>query len=166
MRAARILSVLVGTAAVGFVLTAAAIDSFRISQLYSNQDGTRQFVELTETAARDSEQDDFANLVLAVTNGRGERKTFTFPANLPTTATANRHVLIATRYVELFGDHTEVVPDFVIPDRFLPTDGGTIELGTIDRWTYGPLPRGGSESLARSGVATRAVATSLSGAAG
>ncbi len=42
-----------------------------------------------------------------------------------------------------------------MPERFLPTDGGTIDLNGQDPWTFDALPTDGSTKLLRSGETTR-----------
>jgi hypothetical protein len=114
-----------------------AVDSFRIRDLYSSQDGDFQYIELEEVAGKDG-QDQFAGLTLTVTNRAGVVKTFVFPANLPSTGTANKHVLIMSQ------GHAQALPnyDFITPNQFLPTDGGTIDFAGIDRRTFPPNPYG------------------------
>ena len=120
------------------VASAGTVDSFRIRQLYSNQDGDYQFIELEEIGGRNDENQ-FAELTLSVADSRGVTKTYVFPANLPSAATANKHVLIVSSTHAVAGANH----DFIMPDRFLPTGGGTIDFAGIDRWTFGALPRGG-----------------------
>src|SRR5206468_7591569 len=80
------------------VVPADAVDSFRIRQLYSNQTGYSQFIELEETTGNNG-QGDFAGTTLKVTNHAGVTKTFVFPHNLADTNTAGRHVTIASQYL-------------------------------------------------------------------
>jgi hypothetical protein len=55
-------------------------------------------------------------------------------------------------------------PDYFMPDRFLPTDGGTIDLNGQDPWTFDALPTDGSTMLLHSGET--ALATGRSRALG
>ena len=73
----------------------ASFHTFQIDQVYSNADGTVQYVMLHETAGMDG-QSSLAGLTLTSTHA-GVVKTMTFPNNLPGGATAGRRVLIATR---------------------------------------------------------------------
>ena len=139
------------------VTPAAAADSFRIRQLYSNQTGYNQFIELEEAAGNNG-QEQFAGMTLKVTNHAGVTKTFVFPSNLADTNTARRRVTIASqdladtlRFPECIGPCPSIVVDYVAPDLFLPTDGGTIELEADTPWTFGPLPADGIHSLLRTG---------------
>ena len=122
------------------VAPAYCVDSFKVRQLYSNQDGNWQFVELEEISGSDG-QDQFQGLTLSVTNRYGVTKTFTFPANLPTAKTAGAHVTIVSQELARVANYfPPFVPDFVMPNQFLPTDGGTIDFDGIDRWTFEGLP--------------------------
>src|SRR3981081_1286802 len=62
--------------------SAVTASSFVIRQLYSNQDGNWQFVELEEATGKNG-QDQFAGSTLSVTNRHGVTKTFTVAGNLP-----------------------------------------------------------------------------------
>ena len=76
-------------------LALAQAPSFAIDQLYSNADGSVQFMVLRETQGQDG-QTAFAGLTLRST-GAGVPKNYTFPRNLPSAATANARVLVGTR---------------------------------------------------------------------
>ena len=67
--------------------------TFRISQVYSNLDGSIQFVELTEMAGLNG-QHAFAGLSLTVTSN-GIEKQFVFPHDLPTNQTAHLSIVVA-----------------------------------------------------------------------
>src|SRR5437660_3860357 len=93
-------SIVTGAAACLAILAAvlppasiAAVDLFRIRQLYSSQDGAYQYIELEETGGKNDE-DQFVGLTLTVTSARGVTKTFVFPTNLPNGLTAGKHVLL------------------------------------------------------------------------
>ncbi len=55
-----------------------------------------------------------------------------------------------------FGPAPPLPPDYVMPVRFLPTDGGTIDLDGRDPWTFAALPTDGSTALLRSGATASA----------
>lgn len=127
---------------------AAIFHNYDINELYSNADGSIQFVELSngningEIFSADQE--------LNVTQG-GVSHSFTFPDNLPSSATANTTILLAT---QAFADLGLVTPDFILPAGFLFIDGGTIALGTptFDSITYTTLPTSGALSMNRNGT--------------
>lgn len=150
---------------------AAAVDSYRIGQLYSNQSGYSQFIELVEVAGQDG-QDQLTGLTLKVTNRAGAVKTFVFTHDLPNPNTANRHVTIASQglaYDLQFPECTSPCPafgvtvDYVMPDLFLPTDGGKLELAAGDAWTFDALPTDGAHGLLRSGAIETATASTFAG---
>jgi hypothetical protein len=100
----------------------AAFHLFRIAEVYSNADGTLQYVVLREASGSNGENFWMGNQ-LETTNAAGVKKALTFPANLPSSATASRSVLIATAGVAALG----IAADYTIPDRFVPTDGGKLQ---------------------------------------
>ena len=87
----------------------AAFHLFRIEQLYSNADGTVQFIVLVESTGSNGEHL-WAGQPLTSTHA-GVTKTFAFPANLPSAITAGRHVLVATQGFAALG---LVTPDYVV----------------------------------------------------
>src|SRR3954470_20435013 len=75
-------------------LAIASFHTFQIDQIYSNADGTVQFVVLHEAFGSPSEQF-LQGHQLTVTKA-GITKTITFDHNLAMVSTAGRYVLIAT----------------------------------------------------------------------
>jgi len=131
-------TVAIPAAAATPLVSSAAVDSFRIRQLYSSQDGDYQFIELEEVAGKSGENQ-FAGLNLTVVDRHGAMKTFTFPNDLSNASTANKHVLVmSATHAAAGASH-----DFVMPDRFLPTDGGTLDFAGIDHWTFQAISNGG-----------------------
>ena len=97
-----------------------------IDQLYSNADGgcsSSCFAKRRAWTARTCSPDKRSS------PRSGSIKTFTFDHDLPGAATANRRVLIATPgFAALL-----IAPDYVMPARFLPTDGGTVDYAGVDQ---------------------------------
>jgi hypothetical protein len=117
---------------------------WRFNEIFSNVDGTVQFIELKESGGSPGEHWLDGKWVLAV----GAANQFTFPADI-TGDTSNRHLLLATAaFAALPG---APAPDYIIADGFLPTDGDTLEYWAYVEatWTYGPveLPIDGVLSL-------------------
>jgi hypothetical protein len=137
----------------------AAFHLFRIDQIYSNADGTVQFVVMREVGGFDGENF-WQNSAFTSTHA-GTTKVFTFPSNLPSGATAGRRVLIATQGFAALG---LVTPNYVIPNGFLPTDGGTINYAGVDQVTYAALPTDGVHAIDRNGMEIQNVATNFAGA--
>ena len=127
----------------------ASYHTFEIVELYSNADGTIQFVLLHEYAGFNGENL-LAGHALTATHG-ANTKLFIFPNDLPSTNTAGRYVLIATQgYVDAaasFAEFAFVMPDYVVQNQFLPTDGGVVNYAGVDNVTYGPLPSDGQLAL-------------------
>lgn len=138
---------------------AATFQTFAIEALYSNADGSAQYVVLHETAGQDGGEQ-WAGRALTMTHG-ATVKTFAFPADLPATATAGRRVLVATKGVVALG---LVAPDYTMPDRFLDTAGGTLDFAGADAVAYGALPTDGATAVDRNGAPITSVATDFAGA--
>jgi hypothetical protein len=137
----------------------AAAATFQIETIYSNADGAAQYVVLRETAGLNGQQA-LSGGGLAV-NHAGYTKLFTFLTDLPSSATANRRVLIASQGLAALGI---IVPDYVFPDRFLATDGATVNLSGVDQVTYASLPTDGVHAIDRTGAPVPNVATNFAGA--
>src|SRR5438046_3081190 len=118
-----------------------------IDELYSNADGSVQYVVLHEAQGTNG-----ANLLtghtLSATHA-GVTKVFTFPTDLPSATTANSRVLIGSNG---FAALRAIAPDYQMPDRFLPTDGGTVNYAGVDQIAYATLPVDGNNALHRSGT--------------
>ena len=135
-----------------------AFATFAIESLYSNADGSLQFVVLREKAGQ-AGQDQWAGRALTMTRP-GIARTLTFPVNLAAAATAGKRVLVATAGVASLG---LVAPDYLIPDRFLAADGGTLDFAGVDQVTYAALPTDGVNALDRNGAVIAATATDFAG---
>jgi uncharacterized protein DUF5648 len=135
----------------------AADPSFQISEVFSNADGTVQFVQLREASGLNG-QHALAGKTLTVTQGARTRA-FVIPADLPHAQTANHAVLLATAgYLQVPGAYPEfkaVVPDYVMPNQFLSAEGGTLDFAGVDAFTYPALPRDGFSAVYRTGNAIR-----------
>lgn len=146
---------------VGIPLPGASVaPTFQITQVFSNADGSVQFIELTETAGLD-DQNRFAGLTLSSTHN-GVTKTFTFPSDLPFTATAHARIVVAATPDDYNGpiirsavfsvgtaEVTWLRPNFVVPARFLATEGGMLQFADADLVAYRRLPTDGVLALYR-----------------
>jgi hypothetical protein len=117
--------------------TAAASSPYRITALFSDQAGVYQYILLQSLGPTSGS---VFGLTLAVTSRTGVVRQFTFPSY---PSQSNSPLCIATH-------SAWPILDFIVPDQFLPTDGGTISLVGVDSWTFGPLPTDGHSSLQRS----------------
>jgi len=124
----------------------ASFHTFKVNQIYSNADGTIQYVVLKEFSGANS-QNFFAGH--ALTSVGTSTKTFSIPTNLPTSQTANAFVLLATQG---FANLKLNTPDYIIPAGFVPTAGGSINFADVDTVTFSKLPSDGVSAIDRTGA--------------
>jgi len=134
------------TAAVA-VPVGASFHTFQINEIYSNTDGSIQYVELKEGFGANGQQF-LAGHSIAASQGASTH-TFVFPADLPSAITANKSFLIATPGFAALGI---VAPDYIMPAGFLFVGGGTVDYAGVDILTSGTLPTDGVTSLNRDGT--------------
>ena len=124
-------------------------------EIYTNSDGTLQFIEM----ASDSESQQFlGGFTITIKQGATILNTFTFSTDLalnsplaghPNTAstTLNQTMLIATaNFTSLFG----IVPDYILPAGFLTTGVGktlNFNIGPVETVNLDTLPTNGIMSL-------------------
>ena len=126
-----------------------------ISEVFTNADGSIQFIEFFTASAG---QQFLNNFTLTEMNGANTLNTFTFPNDLqlnsplaghPNTAstTANQTFLVATANFEsLFG----IVPDYIIPAGFLTSGAGNVldfNVSPLESLSLSNLPTDGFQSL-------------------
>jgi hypothetical protein len=114
----------------------ATFHTYQIDELFSNADGTVQFIVLHEVFGANG-QNFLGGHTLTSTSG-GAMTTYVFPNDLPggvsdgygmsLAPTAFTRVLIAT---QSFAALNLVQPDYVIPDGFLPLANGTIKSASV-----------------------------------
>jgi hypothetical protein len=153
-------SLLLAAFALGAFVAPAQADFhlFRIDQVFSTADGTAQYVVMHESTGSNGE-DVWAGHTLT-TNGPAGTKTFVFPANLPSSATASRSVLIGTASFAALG---LIAPDYTIPDGFIPTGGGTLNYASVDQIALPALPTDGATAVNRSGTPVAAMPVNFAG---
>lgn len=127
----------------------AEFHSWEITEVYSNADGSVQYVELFTTWDFQDE------LIDHVISSVATATTYTFPTNLDpdaggngNNATANRHFLVATP--AFASQPGAVTPDFVFDAaNFLDTIADTINISGTDEigWASGELPTEGVAAL-------------------
>ncbi|MEO8344159.1 MAG: sialidase family protein [Betaproteobacteria bacterium] len=137
---------------------AAAHHTFVIDEVYSTADGTVQFIVLRESQNANGENL-LAGQVLTSTIA-GVARTFKLPNDLPSTATAGKHVLLAS---EGFAALNLITPDYTFPDRFVAVDGGSVDYAGVSTLSYASLPADGVNALFAPGSAAPNVATNFSG---
>ncbi|HZZ94764.1 MAG TPA: hypothetical protein VFE23_19545 [Usitatibacter sp.] len=114
---------------------------WRMDELYSNADGSVQFLELVVFSTGEG----FVSGHTLSVSGGGVTHSFTVPNDLQGD-TNGKHMLFATQGFAALG---VVAPDFVIPNGFFPKGGGTVNWADVDGWTYPGLPADGRTSLNR-----------------
>ncbi len=134
---------------------------FQIEQLFSNADGTVQFIVLHEFTGSNGEHL-WGGQPLISTHA-GVNKIFIFPGNLPSSQTAGRRVLVATQGFAALGI---VTPDYLIPSGFLPIDGGTLNYAGVDTVPFASLPTDGTMAITRNGTPIQNLATNFAGQSG
>jgi hypothetical protein len=155
-----------GLARMGLLLAALAIApsaradfaTFVIDDFYSSADGTVQYIVLHETQGANG-----GNLLAGRTitsTSIGGTKVFTFSTDLPSATTAGRRVLIGSNG---FAAKSALTPDYQMPDRFLPTDGGTVDYAGVDQITFASLPIDGTNALQHNGTIAANLATNFAG---
>ena len=108
-----------------------------IVEAFSNADGSVQFVEMFDVS-------NFENAVGGM-QLKSNANTFTIPANLPTTATANHHLLFATAdFDALTGG---VTPDYTIPANFFDPAGDTLNFASVSNVPFASAPTDGIMSI-------------------
>lgn len=123
----------------------AASHLWRITEVFSNSDGTVQFVELHEILGSQSEFFITHCWFESIATGN----VFRFPRDL-TEPTGNRYLLLGTQG---FADLPAApAPDFIIPDGFFAVDGDTLWYGpaqNYDNFVFDPgdLPMDGVNSI-------------------
>jgi hypothetical protein len=138
-------------------IASASFHTYQINQIFSNADGTIQFVVLHEVAGNNGENF-LAGHALTSTQG-GTTQTYTFNKDLPggsmggygymPSPTAFTYVLIATPGFAQLG---LVTPDYIIPNGFLPLTNGTLNYAGVDTVPYAALPTDGTSAIDRNGT--------------
>jgi hypothetical protein len=120
----------------------ASFHLWQINELFSNADGTVQFIELSVSA---SGENLLAGQMITSSSPGHTTNTFTFPSNL-LFDTANKTFLIGTQG---FAALNVVAPDYTVPNGFLYTKDGTVNYAGLNSLDYPALPTDGILSLSR-----------------
>jgi len=136
----------------------AAFHLWQLNEIYSNADGTVQFIELT--ALQGGQQFLTGH---TITSSQGTSSiSFTFPSDLPGD-TAGRSLLIGTAGFAALG---VVTPDYIVPNGFLFTVNGSVNFAGVDSVSWTALPVDGVTSIDRSGATAINSPKNFAGATG
>jgi serralysin len=116
----------------------AAFHLWKIDEVYTNSTGSLQFIELTDPFGGSN----FVNgQSIQVSNvGNTLTNIFTIPGSSLPGSTLNHTLLLGTAGVHAAGGPT---PDYIIPNDFLFTGGGTISFFGTNSGPYTALPTDG-----------------------
>ena len=133
---------------------------YKIHQIFSNADGTVQFVVLQTLF--DGEDRWNGHYIKGIDADGLTGRAYVFPADLPSGNTAGSSVLIATQGFAALG---VLAPDYVVPNNFINTSSGTVDFAGVDSITYpvGQLPTDGKHSLLRDGSSATNLAVNFAG---
>lgn len=137
-----------------------AVEAWKISEIFSNTDGSVQYIKLSTTS--DNQQGLSGRMLRSLNAAGGVGQTFTFPSSLGSSQTANKSVLIGT---VAFSGFTQLHVDYQLPPGFLFTEGGSVQLVDIDSLTYQrtQLPRNGIQALRFDGAPVTANPVNFAG---
>jgi len=124
----------------GSVPAFSGVHLWRVKEVFSNADGTIQFIELATCCGSTGEI--FTQSKVISSNAHN----FPLPGNL-TGSTLNKHILLATSgFAALPGAPT---PDHIIPNNFFSTTADVISFDVYDTLVFsaGQLPTNGTSSL-------------------
>jgi hypothetical protein len=134
--------------AIALVVTASpALASFHLwvlNEIYSNADGTVQFIELSTPY---SGEEFLAGHPIISSQGAATHS-FIFPSDLPGDS-AGRTFLIGTPGFAALG---LVAPDYIVPNGFLFTTNGSVNYAGVDSVSWAALPVDGTLSIDRNGA--------------
>ena len=150
-------------ALVSLLGSGAAYGEWQINEVFTSADGKVQFVELQTAASSDNNLNGqiLFSSSLIDNNWSAPERSFIFDRNL-TGDTTNKSILLATQH---FTDRTGLVPDFFIPEKFLPATDGKLRLGNLDELTIvkEQLPKNGTQSIDGEGTPQTATPTNFAG---
>ncbi len=148
----------------------AEFHTYVIDELYSNADGTVQYLVMRESIGQNGENLWLGNALTAMSTHGGAPKTYVFTRNLAggmcgyygcdAAQTAFTRVLVATQGFASLG---LISPDYVIPNGFFATDGVTVNYAGVDQVTFTSIPTDGTHAVTRSGAVVPNVATNFAG---
>jgi len=125
-------------------LARADFHDWTIAEIYSNADGSVQFIELS---CPNSGETFLGGVRVWCTSGN-RTNVFTFPTDLSGNTEDAKLLLATPGFAAQPGG---IVPDYVIPANFLILGSGRLNYANVDVLNYANLPTNGVASLVRSG---------------
>ena len=145
--------------ALGAALSAhGSFHTWKVNEIYSNADGSVQFIELKESSGVNNQHLLPGHSITCA--GAGVTNTFNFPANLPSSTTANKFFIIGTSNLAAMPGGLK--PDYMFTNAgpFLSLTTGTLNFASgNDVINYTNPPTDGSGAMIRSGATMIAVTT-------
>jgi hypothetical protein len=149
MRNARRFALALWVVGIGGTATFAASHLWTIHELYTNADGSIQFVEMYNCCAANE-----TNLITK--DVRSTSHAYVFPGNLPPNSTTDKYLLLATAGFA-------ALPGAPVPDHIIPPNFFTLVADEVRWWNYvmpdselnyaaGQLPTNGFHSLNQLGT--------------
>ena len=135
---------------------------WQLNEIYSNADGTVQFIELYTGASGQQ----FIGGQTITSSGSASfgytppTNSYTFPSDLPGDTTG-RFFLIGTTGFAALG---LVTPDYIVPNGFLFTSTGSVNYANVDSVSWTALPTDGVMSINRFGTQAVNSPTNFAGA--
>jgi hypothetical protein len=139
-------------------VTRASFHLWQLNEIYSNADGTVQFIELSTAFGG---QQFLAGHTMTSSQG-ATTHSFTFPSDLPGDS-AGKTFLVGTTGFAALG---VVAPDYIVPNGFLFTTNGNVNFAGVDSVSWAALPVDGTFSIDRSGVTAINSPKNFAGATG
>jgi hypothetical protein len=136
--------------------------TFHIDQIYSNADGSVQFVVIRDDGQNDcdSGENKWAGQTL-VGSGPARVNKYVFPTDLSSCRTSGKRMLIGSQGFAALG---LVTPDYVIPNGFVQIPQGLVVFASITSVGYMALPNDGVHAIDELGHVVQNVATNFAGA--
>ena len=146
-----VITALLGSLLLSMAMQAkASFHLWDVNELYSNTDGSVQFIEFFTTSNGQQFLKTGGATLTSTDSSVTHTHVFSFPSDL-SGSTANKFFLIGTAGFAVTPGG--VTPDFTLPDGFLFTAGGSLDFGPgADILPYGALPSTGGLSLNRNGA--------------
>ena len=138
----------------------AAFHLWSINEIYSNADGTVQFIELVDLSPFGGQQ--FVSGHAITASSGVTTHTYNVMTNLPGDSLGKRFLFGTAGFAAI----ANVQPDYIIPDNFLFPGGGTINWAGFDIWNHVALPTDPQLSLNRSGATLSNSPTNFAGTTG